>query len=217
MQHHIIKSFAVIALGAMLLAGCKQKEEQKQMYEPEDSFGMEEIEAIAQDTTHYRAIIFTSPYCYGCRQMNERTLEAVSAMDTSLWRVYYLIVEDLVDSAHWEDVVKDMTDQGVDRNLIHHCSLPLEGIAKILPLFRSFTPVDYKYPHIPTELLVDTNNYLAIEKTMDKSDTAVFWYDLRSLNEYEVTEHTDYSVDDGVYSVVDRKPPKEDHIVVVNR
>ena len=113
--------------------------------------------------------------------MNEMTLEAVSAMDTSLWRVYYLIVEDLVDSVHWEDVVNDMTDQGVDRKLIHHCSLPLEGIAKILPLFRSFAPVDYKYPHIPTELLVDTNNYLAIEKTMDKSDTAVFWYDLRSL------------------------------------
>ena len=114
-----------MACAVLLLAGCKQKES-KQTYVPEGSFGMEEIAAIAQDTTHYRALIFTSPYCYGCRQMNEETQKAVSVMDTSLWRIYYLIVEDIVDSAHWEEVVGDMVDMGIPRELIHHCHLPFE-------------------------------------------------------------------------------------------
>ena len=118
-----MKRIFYITTAVLLLVGCRQSET-KQAYVPDGSFGMEEIAAIAQDTTHYRALIFTSPYCYGCRQMNEETKEAVNAMDTSLWRIYYLIVEDIVDSAHWEEVVGDMMDMGIPRELIHHCRLP---------------------------------------------------------------------------------------------
>lgn len=55
--------FSTLNLAALLIAGCTHKEK-KQLYDPEGSIGIEEFAAIAQDPTHYRALIFTSPYCY---------------------------------------------------------------------------------------------------------------------------------------------------------
>lgn len=190
----------------MLLAGCRQSET-KQAYVPEGSFGMEEIAAIAQDTTHYRALIFTSPYCYGCRQMNEEIQNAVSTMDTSLWRIYYLIVEDIVDSAHWEEVVGDMVDMGIPRELIHHCRLPFEkGMYKeVVALFRTAQPIDSRsrMEGVPFELVVDTNNYIPVtrEKPSPESDSS--WFVVRSsfYADY-LSEHSDFRDDDGCFSVV---------------
>ena len=84
MKHHIIKFLAALTLSAMLLTGCGNKAAESKPYEPEGSMGLEELAAIAQDTVHYRAIIFISPYCYGCRQSMSYTLPAVEAMDTAL-------------------------------------------------------------------------------------------------------------------------------------
>lgn len=190
----------------MLLAGCRQSET-KQAYVPEGSYGMEELTAIAQDTTHYRALIFTSPYCYGCRQMNEETQKAVSVMDTSLWRIYYLIVEDIVDSAHWEEVVCDMMDMGISRDLIHHCNLPFEkGMYKdVVALFRTAQPIDSRsrMEGVPFCLAVDTNNYIPVtrEKPSPESDSS--WFVVRSsfYADY-LSEHSDFRDDDGCFSVV---------------
>ena len=162
-----MKRIFYITTAVLLLVGCRQSET-KQAYVPEGSFGMEEIAAIAQDTTHYRALIFTSPYCYGCRQMNEEIQNAVNAMDTSLWRIYYLIVEDIVDSAHWEEVVGDMMDMGIPRELIHHCHLPFEkGMYKeVVALFHTAQPIDSRsrMEGVPFCLAVDTNNYIPVTR-----------------------------------------------------
>ena len=206
----------------LLLVGCRQSET-KQAYVPEGSYGMEELTAIAQDTTHYRALIFTSPYCYGCRQMNEETKEAVNAMDTSLWRIYYLIVEDIVDSAHWEEVVGDMMDMGIPRELIHHCHLPFEkGMYKeVVALFRTAQPIDSRsrMEGVPFCLAVDTNNYIPVtrEKPSPESDSS--WFVVRSsfYADY-LREHSDFRDDDGCFYVVTTPTTTaENRTIVINK
>lgn len=206
----------------MLLAGCRQSET-KQTYVPEGSFGMEEIAAIAQDTTHYRALIFTSPYCYGCRQMNEEIQNAVSTMDTSLWRIYYLIVEDIVDSAHWEEVVGDMVDMGIPRELIHHCRLPFEKgmYSDVVTLFHTAQPIDprSRMEGVPFELLVDTNNYIPVQRAKASPDDDNYWYVVRDfIYEDWIREYTDFSVDDGSFVVVTTpKTTADDRVITLNR
>lgn len=217
-----MKRIFYITTTVLLLVGCRQSET-KQAYVPEGSFGMEEIAAIAQDTTHYRALIFTSPYCYGCRQMNEETKEAVNAMDTSLWRIYYLIVEDIVDTAHWEEVVGDMMDMGIPRELIHHCRLPFEkGMYKeVVALFRTAQPIDSRsrMEGVPFCLAVDTNNYIPVtrEKPSPESDSS--WFVVRSsfYADY-IREHSDFRDDDGCFSVVTTPTTSaENRTIVINK
>lgn len=205
-----------------MFAGCKQKE-MEPAYLPEGSFGMEELTAIAQDTTHYRALIFTSPYCYGCRQMNEETQEAVSVMDTSLWRIYYLIVEDIVDSAHWEEVVGDMLEMGIPRELIHHCNLPFEkGMYKdVVALFHTAQPIDNRsrMEGAPFCLAVDTNNYIPVtrEKPSPESDSS--WFVVRTSFYVDyLLEHSDFRDDDGCFSVVTTPTTTaENRTIVINK
>ena len=206
----------------MLLAGCRQSET-KQSYVPEGSFGMEEIAAIAQDTTHYRALIFTSPYCYGCRQMNEEIQNAVSTMDTSLWRIYYLIVEDIVDTAHWEEVVGDMMDMGIPRELIHHCSLPFKErmYSDVVTLFHTAQPIDprSRMEGVPFELVVDTNNYIPVIRCKPSPDSDSSWFGVRShIYEDWIREYTDFTVDDGSF-VVETTPTTtaDDRIITLNK
>lgn len=217
-----MKRIFYITTAVLLLAGCRQSET-KQAYVPEGSFGMEEIAAIAQDTTHYRALIFTSPYCYGCRQMNEETKETVNAMDTSLWRIYYLIVEDIVDSAHWEEVVGDMMDMGIPRELIHHCRLPFEkGMYKeVVALFHTAQPIDSRsrMEGVPFCLAVDTNNYIPVtrEKPSPESDSS--WFVVRSsFNADYIREHSDFRDDDGCfYVVITPTTSAENRTIVINK
>lgn len=217
-----MKRIFYITTAVLLLAGCRQSET-KQAYVPEGSFGMEEIAAIAQDTTHYRALIFTSPYCYGCRQMNEEIQNAVSTMDTSLWRIYYLIVEDIVDSAHWEEVVGDMMDMGIPRELIHHCHLPFEkGMYKeVVALFRTAQPIDSRsrMEGVPFCLAVDTNNYIPVtrEKPSPESDSS--WFVVRtSFYADYIREHSDFRDDDGCFSVVTTPTTTaENRTIVINK
>ena len=201
-----MKRIFYIMTALLLLAGCRQSET-KQAYVPDGSIGMEELAAIAQDTTHYRALIFTSPYCYGCRQMNEEIQNAVSTMDTSLWRIYYLIVEDIVDSAHWEEVVGDMMDMGIPRELIHHCNLPYEkGMYKeVVALFHTAQPIDSRcrMEGVPFCLAVDTNNYIPVTREKSSPDSDSSWFVVRSsfYADY-LSEHSDFRDDDGCFSVV---------------
>ena len=195
----------ILFAALLTVVGCKH-EEKKQLYEPEGSFGMEEIAAIAQDTTHYRALIFTSPYCYGCRQMNEEIQNAVSTMDTSLWRIYYLIVEDIVDSAHWEEVVGDMMDMGIPRELIHHCSLPFKErmYSDVVALFHTAQPIDSRsrMEGVPFCLAVDTNNYIPVIRGKSTPESDEFWFMVRSTVDADyLREHSDFTFDDGSFVV----------------
>lgn len=217
-----MKRIFYITTAVLLLVGCRHDTETSP-YVPEGSFGMEEIAAIAQDTTHYRALIFTSPYCYGCRQMNEEIQNAVSTMDTSLWRIYYLIVEDIVDSAHWEEVVGDMMDMGIPRELIHHCHLPFEkGMYKeVVALFRTAQPIDSRsrMEGVPFCLAVDTNNYIPVtrEKPSPESDSS--WFVVRSsfYADY-IREHSDFRDDDGCFYVVTAPTTTaENRTIVINK
>lgn len=217
-----MKRIFYITTAVLLLVGCRHDTETSP-YVPEGSFGMEEIAAIAQDTTHYRALIFTSPYCYGCRQMNEEIQNAVSAMDTSLWRIYYLIVEDIVDSAHWEEVVGDMMDMGIPREQIHHCRLPFEkGMYKeVVALFHTAQPIDSRsrMEGVPFCLAVDTNNYIPVtrEKPSPESDSS--WFVVRSsfYADY-LSEHSDFRDDDGCFSVVTTPTTTaENRTIVINK
>ena len=217
-----MKRIFYITTAVLLLAGCRQSET-KQAYVPEGSFGMEEMTAIAQDTTHYRALIFTSPYCYGCRQMNEEIRNAVNAMDTSLWRIYYLIVEDIVDSAHWEEVVGDMMDMGIPRELIHHCHLPFEkGMYKeVVALFHTAQPIDSRsrMEGVPFCLAVDTNNYIPVTREKPSPDSDSSWFVVRSsfYADY-LREHSDFRDDDGCFYVVTTPTTTaENRTIVINK
>ena len=217
-----MKRIFYITTAVLLLVGCRHDTETSP-YVPDGSFGMEELTAIAQDTTHYRALIFTSPYCYGCRQMNEEIQNAVSTMDTSLWRIYYLIVEDIVDSAHWEEVVGDMMDMGIPRELIHHCHLPFEkGMYKeVVALFHTAQPIDSRsrMEGVPFCLAVDTNNYIPVtrEKPSPESDSS--WFVVRtSFYADYIREHSDFRDDDGCFSVVTAPTTTaENRTIVINK
>ncbi|MCR4659983.1 MAG: hypothetical protein K5650_06770 [Bacteroidales bacterium] len=215
-------AITILCVFMLTLAGCKHKDT-KLAYVPEGSFGIEELAAIAQDTTHYRALIFTSPYCYGCRQMNEETQKAVSVMDTSLWRIYYLIIEDIVDSAHWEEVVGDMMEMGISRDLIHHCSLPFgKGMYKdVVALFHTAQPIDSRsrMEGVPFCLAVDTNNYIPVirEKPSPKSDSS--WFVVRTDFQADyLMEHSDFRNDDGCF-VVETTPTTtaDDRTIMINK
>ena len=216
-----MKRIIFIMTAMMLLAGCRQSET-KQAYVPDGSFGMEEIAAIAQDTTHYRALIFTSPYCYGCRQMNEEIQNAVSAMDTSLWRIYYLVVEDIVDTAHWEEVVGDMMDMGIPRELIHHCRLPFErGMYKeVVALFHTAQPIDShsRMEGVPFCLVVDTNNYIPVIRGKSSPESDEFWFEVRTVDADYLREHSDFTFDDGSF-VVEATPTTtaEDRLIMLDK
>ena len=217
-----MKRIIFIMTALLLLAGCRQSET-KQAYVPEGSFGMDELTAIAQDTTHYRALIFTSPYCYGCRQMNEETMEAVNAMDTSLWRIYYLIVEDIVDSAHWEEVVGDMMDMGIPRELIHHCSLPFKErmYSDVVTLFHTAQPIDprSRMEGVPFELLVDTNNYIPVIRVKSSPESDDFWFEVRTTVDADyLREHSDFTFDDGSF-IVETTPTTtaEDRLIMLDK
>lgn len=217
-----MKRIFYITTAVLLLVGCKH-ETKAPLYVPEGSYGMEELTAIAQDTTHYRALIFTSPYCYGCRQMNEEIQNAVSTMDTSLWRIYYLIVEDIVDSAHWEEVVGDMMDMGIPRELIHHCRLPFEkGMYKeVVALFRTAQPIDSRsrMEGVPFCLAVDTNNYIPVtrEKPSPESDSSWFVVCSSFYADY-LSEHSDFRDDDGYFYVVTAPTTTaENRTIVINK
>ena len=217
-----MKRIIVILTATLLLASCKY-ETKTALYVPEGSIGMEELTAIAQDTTHYRALIFTSPYCYGCRQMNEETQKAVETMDTSLWRVYYIIVEDIVDSAHWEEVVGDMVDMGINREQIHHCRLPFkEGMYRdVVALFHTSQPIDprSRMEGVPFELVVDTNNYIPVQRAKASPEDDNYWYVVRNfIYEDWIREYTDFSVDDGSF-VVETTPTTttEDRMIVLEK
>lgn len=217
-----MKRIFYITTAVLLLVGCRHDTETSP-YVPEGSFGMEELTDIAQDTTHYRALIFTSPYCYGCRQMNEEIQNAVSTMDTSLWRIYYLIVEDIVDTAHWEEVVGDMMDMGIPRELIHHCHLPFEkGMYKeVVALFRTAQPIDSRsrMEGVPFCLAVDTNNYIPVtrEKPSPESDSS--WFVVRtSFDADYIREHSDFRDDDGCFYVVTTPTTTaENRTIVINK
>ena len=217
-----MKRTILLLVALMFLVGCKH-EEKKQLYEPEGSIGMEELTAIAQDTTHYRALIFTSPYCYGCRQVNESTQKAVEAMDTSQWRIYYLIVEDIVDSAHWEEVVGDMIDMGIPRELIHHCSLPFKErmYSDVVALFRTAQPIDPRgrMEGVPFELVVDTNNYIPVQRAKASPEDDNYWYVVRDfIDEDWIREYTDFTIDDGSFVVeTTPKTTADDRIIKLNR
>ena len=217
-----MKRTILLLVALMFLVGCKH-EEKKQLYEPWGSIGMEELTAIAQDTTHYRALIFTSPYCYGCRQVNESTQKAVEAMDTSQWRIYYLIVEDIVDSAHWEEVVGDMIDMGIPRELIHHCSLPFKErmYSDVVALFRTAQPIDScgRMEGVPFELVVDTNNYIPVQRAKASPEDDIFWYVVRDfIDEDWIREYTDFTIDDGSFVVeTTPKTTADDRIIKLNR
>lgn len=206
--------------GALLLATACKQEKKTVLYEPKNSIGLEELAEIAKDTAHYRAFIFTSPYCYGCRQSMGYTVDAIAAMDTSLWRVYYLIVEDITDTAHWQEVTDDMVAIGADPTRIFHWRKPNEGYgySKTFELFRSTHPVTVSDGRIPFQLLVDTNNYIAIKQCRMKDNEDSVWYELESLYAGDINTYTDYSTESGCYSIVSEgQPAPKNNIILIEK
>lgn len=218
-----IFTFATMAVSLVMLTSCVAKTPEHKLYIPDGSMGMDELTAIAQDTSHFRALIFTSPYCYGCRQAMDETRRAVEAMDTSLWRVYYLIVEDIADSAHWQQVVDDMVDLGARREWIHHCSLPFgkDAYRDVVALFRTAQPLDNRsrMEGVPFELVVDTNNFIPVIRCKPAPDADSEWFELNTfIYEDYLRQYTDFSIDDGSYVVNSTSDPApETHVVVLEK
>jgi len=209
----------MLASVLLLATACKQ-EKKAVLYEPKNSIGVEELAKIANDTTHYRAFIYTSPYCYGCRQSMGYTLDAIAAMDTSLWRVYYLIVEDITDSAHWQEVTDDMVAIGADPTRIFHWRQPGNGYgySEAINLFHTIHPVVVSDGRVPFQLLVDTNNYISINQYRMKDNEDSVWYEPAILHAGDVNTYTDYSIESGCYSIVSKgRPAPKNNIVVIEK
>ncbi|MBR1549963.1 MAG: hypothetical protein IJ634_04930 [Bacteroidales bacterium] len=210
----------IVLLGVALLATACKQEKKAAPYEPENTIGLEELSEIAKDTAHYRAFIFISPYCFGCRQSMDYTVDAIAAMDTSLWRVYYLIVEDLTDEAHWQEVTDDMADIGADPSRIFHWRKPDEGYgyAEAVHLFRSTHPVAVSDGRVPFQLLVDTNNYIDVHQCRMKDNEDSVWYEPESAYAWEIDSHTDYSLESEGYSIISiGQPAPTNNIVVIEK
>ena len=99
MQHHIIKSLAVLALGAMLLTGCMMEKPTVKNYRrvsamPElTPVTVEQLrQLIAADTTHYKVVVLTSPCCGYCvLSMRDVYPRKMAECDSSLVRWYFVV------------------------------------------------------------------------------------------------------------------------------
>ena len=99
MQHHIIKSLAVIVMGAMLFSGCMVEKPTVKNYRrvsamPElTPVTVEQLrQLIATDTTHYKVVVLTSPCCGYCVQsMRDVYPRKMAECDSSLVRWYFVV------------------------------------------------------------------------------------------------------------------------------
>ena len=99
MQHHIIKSLAAIALGAMLLTGCMMEKPTVKNYRKVSAMPeltpvtVEQLrQLIAADTTHYKVVVLTSPCCGYCvLSMRDIYPRKMAECDSSLVRWYFVV------------------------------------------------------------------------------------------------------------------------------
>ena len=109
MQHHIIKSLALLAMGAMLLTGCMMEKPTVKNYRkvsamPElNPVTVEQLrQLIAADTTHYKVVVLTSPCCGYCvLSMRDVYPRKMAECDSSLVRWYFVV--ESYSSAQYED------------------------------------------------------------------------------------------------------------------
>ena len=99
MQHHIIKSLAAVALGAMLFSSCIMEKPTVKNYRKVSAMPeltpvtVEQLrQLIAADTTHYKVVVLTSPCCGYCvLSMRDVYPQKMAECDSSLVRWYFVV------------------------------------------------------------------------------------------------------------------------------
>ena len=132
MQHHIIKSLAVIVMGAMLFSGCMVEKPTVKNYRrvsamPElTPVTVEQLrQLIATDTTHYKVVVLTSPCCGYCVQsMRDVYPRKMAECDSSLVR-WYFVVESYSSAQYADELYRT-----------YHIDSPRYWIDDTLPQYR---------------------------------------------------------------------------------
>ena len=132
MQHHIIKSLAAFALGAMLLTGCMMEKPTVKNYRrvsamPElTPVTVEQLrQLIAADTTHYKVVVLTSPCCGYCvLSMRDVYPRKMAECDSSLVR-WYFVVESYSSAQYADELYRT-----------YHIDSPRYWIDDTLPQYR---------------------------------------------------------------------------------
>lgn len=102
MQPHILKSLAVLALGAMLLQGCISVEvhtpwnreasiKAAQQYANHIPLTVEQLKMmLVSDTTHSKVVVIYDIACHHCRENFAEYARLWHEMDTSQMRMYFV-------------------------------------------------------------------------------------------------------------------------------
>lgn len=167
--------------------------------------GIEDLRFLCNsDSVHNKALIFTNPYCSGCRhEFSEYLNPLMREIDTSFWEIFYLIVVDSTDTLKYNRLMTDCFQMGIDTNRAYIWRLGSypSDYNRVFSLFKSIQPLDNSIIGIPRVILMDKNNYIAVQKKCYSDNRDSFWYEPMELDTHSIVLG-DFSIEDTSYFVM---------------
>lgn len=151
------------------------------------------------DTLHNKIFCFSNPYCGGCiYQFKNYFKDALAKIDTSQWRVYFLIAglsPDEISNLNEDEIEKRMHKLGVPEGKLYFWPYGIDSATykKVTNIFKATNTVSSHFQGVPRCYAVDRHGYLAIIKTYDSPKKEHYTYELRSFDTYLLEEDNDYS------------------------
>lgn len=162
-------------------------------------FGIEDLRLLCNsDSVHNKAIIFTNPYCSGCRhEFKEYLNPIIEEIDTSIWKLYYLLVVDSTDTINYNGFMADCFQMGIDTNKAYIWKLGSysSDYNRVFSLFKSIHPLENSIMGIPRMILLDRNNYMAVQRKCYIDNRDSFWFEPMDLD-IQSMALKDFSIED---------------------
>lgn len=204
------KTLFILLIGACI-ASCTRTNKQTYNVPLDKYIDLEQIANLCiPDTTHKKALVFCSPYCYGCKlRFNEKYKPILDTIDTSQWRIYFIVSVDSVDTLNYDMLMQDCAQIGVDT---HHTYIwrqrgyP-EDYNQVISLFHTTYPLENTMSGVPRVLLLDERNYIASIKTYPyesyfSGDKDTFWYEPREFGDFGWETLNDFQTGDTCCQIV---------------
>ena len=214
------KTLFFLLIGACIV-GCTRTNKQSYNVPPSKYIGLEQIaELCLPDTTHKKALVFCSPYCYGCKLRFQEVYNPVlDTLDTTLWRIYFIVSVGSDDTLAYNTLMQDCSQMGIDTNraYIWRERGYREDYNQIFSLFHSTHPLENTISGVPHAILLDEKNFIANQKECDFDKRDSCWYTTREFGHFGDKIPDDFQTEDTARFMLVRTteaPPEEERINV---
>lgn len=216
------KTLIILLIGACIV-GCTRTNKQSYNVPPSKYIGLEQIaELCLPDTTHKKALVFCSPYCYGCElRFKEVYNPVLDTLDTTLWRVYFIVSVGSEDTLAYNKLMQDCSQMGIDTNraYIWRQQGYREDYNQVLNLFHSTHPLENTIGGVPHAILLDEKNFIANQRECDFDKRDSCWYAPREFGHFDGKIPDNFQTEDTARLRLVRTttaPPEEERINVVS-